>query len=284
VWTKHSRASIACLASVVAVIGSAAAVRAQPVVEGLKQNIKAAEETLRRETYLPEYCERLKDGKSFLHRGLREKKVDPPIVSLDRFQQQLAKRVAQARMTQAKADELLAQAKRRISELVNACNLDYWKAELAKAQQQSQIKGGTDPKAQFNWNRTYGGYVLRVDAGTLTGSFEKWTFTGRGPNGENVTCSGQLDPGTTLTKRGDARGRMKCEAKWGTPQNVWICDGIGFAANSSTAYAGGWAWFGNPGIGDVACRGTIAEGGKPAAPQQFGQIYFFSQLGWPLQD
>jgi hypothetical protein len=256
-------------------IGGAAAVRAQIDVENLKRNITEAEKTLGRQKDLPKYCKRLEeDGNSFFIPALLEKGKDP-VITLAHFQTWLASR--------NKPAELLEQAKRRRNEQLNACRLEYWKVELAKAQQ-PRIKGGTDLKAQLNWARTFGGGVIGVAAGTLTGSFEKWTFTGRGTNGENVTCSGQLDSATTLTKRGDARGRMRCEARWGTPQNIWICDGIAFAANNSSAYAGGWAWFGNPGIGEGACRGTIAEGGKPAAPQQFGQIYLISYLGWPLQD
>jgi hypothetical protein len=278
-WTKQSRAFIACLACVAGVIGGAAAVRAQIDVPSLKRNIAAAEQTLLRETYLPRYCAKLADGNHFLHRGLLAKGNDP-IVSLDRFEKWLA-----ARKTPAEANALLTKAKQRRNEQVNACNLNYWKAELAKAEQ-PRIKGGTDPRAAFNWNRSYGGFVVQVDAGkgTLTGSFEQWTFTGTATNGATVTCSGKLDPGVTLTKRGDARGTMKCEARWGAPQNVWVCDGIAFAAHNSTAFAGGWAWFGSAGIGEGACRGTIIEGGKTLPPHQFGQIYLSSGLGWPLQD
>jgi hypothetical protein len=274
-WTKYSRDLIACLAAAVGVIGGAVAVRAQSYVENLKRDIAAAELTLRREPYLKDdYCKRLLDGNHFLYRDLVATGKDP-IVSFDRFQKWLAGRV-----TPAKASELMAKAKRRRDEQMNACNLAYLRSELAKAT--PQIQGGTDTKAQFNWNRSYGGAVLQVAAGTLEGSFKSWTFAGKGTNGENVTCNGGLDATVTLKKEGGAQGKMTCKAAWAG--NEWECkNATAYAASSSSVYANGFAWFGNAGVGPTACVGTIKEGGKPAAQQQFGAIYILSNLGWPLQ-
>ena len=146
-------------------------------------------------------------------------------------------------MTQAYADAFRQKVAQRRNEQVNACNLDYWKAELAKALRPRTPAGGTDTQADLNWNRDYGGYVLQVVAGrgTLTGNFQSWTYAGTGTKNERVTCSGGLDPGVVITKAGNARGTMRCEARWGT--NVWICEGpTSFAASHcDSCYAGGCA-------------------------------------------
>jgi len=139
--------------------------------------------------------------------------------------------------------------------------------------------GGTDLRADFNWNRSYGGSVVQVASGkgNLTGNFARWQFTGTAENGGPVRCSGGLDPGRRPAP--DAPGTIQCEARWGSPANVWQCQGQGRMETSSSQFAGGHAWFGTF---DQGCVGTITEDGKTST-LRFGPVYIRSGLGLPLQ-
>src|SRR5262249_40752837 len=136
----------------------------------LERNIQRAEETLRNEPYLTQHCAQLKTGDFFFHRG-RHKAGKPPVVSMDAWEKALQRAVKASRIGQDKADQLVQQAKRLRNEQQNACNLDYWKAELARAQR-PKPQGSAD--ALFVWNREPDGNRVLNGRGTLTGDLSAW--------------------------------------------------------------------------------------------------------------
>ena len=76
---KDMLAQLVCWALVGA--ASLASADQSPLIASLQQNIALAEQTLRQEPYLTQFCGHLSDGKHFLHRG-RYRAGQPPVISL----------------------------------------------------------------------------------------------------------------------------------------------------------------------------------------------------------
>ncbi len=144
-------------------------------VTELERTVAQAERTLHDEPYLAPFCDRLRDGQHFFHRG-RFRKGMRPVVPLDVWEAHLKAQVAAGR-SQADADNQLQEAKRRRNVVAAACNLDYWKAELAKARAASVTASDSAP-ATFAWSREPDANRVINAAGTLTGNFSIWHFNG----------------------------------------------------------------------------------------------------------
>ncbi len=263
---------IGCLAA--AIVGAAATSVSAQDVATVQRNIQLAEQTLRNEPYLTQHCAQLKTGDYFFHRGRRQAGKEP-VIALTAWETALKRAVAAGRMSQARADNLLQEAKRRRNEVQNACNLDHWKAELARLQR-PKVQSSAD--ALFAWNATPDAHHVLNGKGTLTGGLSEWRFTGQatpswnGAISARVECVGKLDPG----RRPDpgANGRMRCRAEWVErgKRQVWDCQGPG---TSRAVWSIGDHWFG---IWPTNCVGTITADGKDSK-HAFGLVSLKSRLG-----
>jgi hypothetical protein len=263
---------IGLLASV-AFLGVTGGARAQDVAN-LERNIQRAEQTLSHQPHLAQYCAQLKTGDFFFHRG-RHNAGKPPVVSLAAWEMRIKQETAAGRMAPDRADNLVQAAKRLRSEQHNACNLDHWKAELARLQR-PKVLGSAE--AEFAWNREADGFRVIGGKGMLTGDLSSWRFTGQVPaswNGAlriNVTCEGRLDPG--VSPKPGAKGSMECRATWTETgqRHEWRCRGDG---GSRVVWSIGDHWFG---IWPNQCVGTIVANNK-TSKQAFGLVSLKSKLG-----
>jgi hypothetical protein len=160
--------------------------------------------------------------------------------------------------------------------VVNACALDHWKAELARAMQppvQDSAPG------TFVFSDLEGNHVINGISGTLTGNFRAWTFVGQGVPSWNNTlratmrCRGALDAGVRADP--GASGRMHCRADWveAGRTRTWDCTGAG--ASRVVWSIGDW-WFADwPG----SCVGTATRSDGTVASAKFGLVGVKSALG-----
>ncbi len=227
-------------------------------IANLQRLIQAGEQTLQRESYLTQYCNRLSNGDAFLHRALLSAGHDP-IVSLTRWDNHLNQRVAAGRLAPDRRDALIQESRRRRNELVNACNLANNRALLAKARQPRQ---GTSNKISLAWSQdTDANQVLNAE-GMVTGTPESWRFEGTdkppwsGGNEVRVMCTGKS---IGIPKNNELNGSLNCRATWrhGTIQHVRDCTGNG--VGRGWGYNATKAWFM---VLPTHCRGyvTLADG------------------------
>jgi hypothetical protein len=270
---------IGVLTSIVLLGVGASGVRAQDIAN-VERNIERAEQTLKNQPHLTQYCAQLKTGDFFFHAG-RHRAGKPPVVSVAAWEARIKQEAAAGRMAQDRADNLVQAAKRLRNEQHNACNLDHWKAELARLRQ-PKVSGWT--VAEFAWN----GHGVIGGKGTLTEvDSRSWRFTGRltpSWNGNlvvDVTCTGELDPGRkhhqpTLPDK--PTGKMACRATWeeGNPRqrHEWRCEGPG---TDRVIWSLGDFWFG---IWPGNCRGQIVTPGK-TENINFGLVRLSADFKWP---
>ncbi len=265
---------IGLLLSVVIVEAGASRVHAQDVAT-LQRNIQLAEETLNKEPYLKQHCALLKTGDYFFHRG-RYKAGKEPVIAVAAWETAVRRAVAASRISQDQAERLVQEAKRRRNEVQNACNLDYWKAELARAK---QPKAQSSADATFSWNGEPDGNHVLNGRGTLTGGLVSWRLTGQATPSWNsalsvrVECVGRLDPGVRADR--GAKGTMRCRSEWVErgKRQVWDCKGPGESRGDWSITSGHWF-----AIAPKNCRGTMFDGTN-TRNQLFGLVVLRSRLG-----
>jgi hypothetical protein len=268
------KAWISLLTSVAILGGGASSVSAQDIAS-LENSVRVAEQTLRDEPYLAAFCPQLKSGDAFFHRG-RHRRGRPPVVALADWDVMIQRELNAGRLAQARADGLRQEARQRRNTVHTACNLDYWRAELARAR---APRARPSAEATFSFNGDVNGYRVINGNGTLSGDFTAWSFvSGEAvPSWNNtlrarVTCTGGLLPGRSAKPMAD--GEATCRAEWTEAGKsfVWVCQGPGISQWGTQGH-----WFGTP-AGN--CRGTATT---DTGPQNriFGIVAFQSRLGQP---
>ncbi|HJQ59561.1 MAG TPA: hypothetical protein VJ890_21825 [Vineibacter sp.] len=261
---------IGLVTSVVLLVVGAGGVRAQDIAQ-IERNIQRAEQMLKSQPELTQYCAQLKTGDFFFHRG-RLAAGKHPIVSLAAWE------AAARRQAPDRADDLVQRAKRLRGEQQNACSLDDWKAELARLRRPKET--GSAP-ASIAWNESPDGNRPIGGKGTLAGDMSAWRFTGPITTSWNdkisvtVTCTGKLDPG--VSPKPGAKGSMECKAQWrdGGQTHEWRCNGNGESWGDWSITSGHWF-----AIGPTGCIGSVVTNGK-TADRKFGLVVLRSKLGMP---